>query len=74
MTYGRYTDQVDTGIVMIDHKTGIVEANEPDVKMMGKLLKVYGFKRVTIMKADGTVEDVVQNDAGQRDSHDTFHQ
>lgn len=24
MTYGRYTDQVDTGIVMIDPKTGIV--------------------------------------------------
>jgi hypothetical protein len=61
MTYGRYTDQVDTGIVVIDPKTGIVKSTTtgPDVKKkVGKLLKLYGFKRVTIMRADGTVEEI----------------
>ena len=31
---------------------------EEDVKLVGTLLKAYGFKRVTIMRKDGTVEEV----------------
>lgn len=41
-----------------ESKAEVEPADEPDMKMVGKLLKAYGFKRVTIMKADGTVEEV----------------